>query len=224
MERIATATAHPASDYGADTNVIATLVLAATIAFPAAGTYTYEIETPAGAQYSTTVTVTPTKNGVTTHEAFGMPVTASTDQHFDSALHELDFAAKQSGRDPLTIAFAQSQAVYSIAGHTVRLDLDAPDCLLVFDNILTSVVMLPSIVLATGANDCTYVRSTAVQSEKGYVVDTPPSAHPAQAAAADASVTIDINGVHETVWYDTKTLIPDFIDFGESVGDAILVR
>ncbi len=204
--------------------MIAAFLLVAATVFPAGGTYTYEIETPAGAQYSTTVVITPSADGVRTHEAFGVPATATTEQRFDSGLHELTFAAQQNGRGALTIAFAQSEATYSINGKTLQLDLDAPDCLLVFDNILTSVVMLPSVILSTGASDCTYVLSTAVQAEKGYVLDVPPNAHPAQAAATDASITMDINGVHETVWYDPKTLIPDFIDFGEEVGDAVLVR
>jgi hypothetical protein len=224
VERIAASAAHADSDHGADATMIATLLLAAATVFPAAGTYTYEVETPGGAQYSTTIVITPSADGVTTHEVFGVPVIATTDQRFDSQLHELTFSAQQNGRGALTIAFAHSEATYSIDGKTIRLDLDAPECLLVFDNVLTSVVMLPAVVLATGASDCTYVLSTGVRSEKGYVLDVPPRAHPAQASAADASITMDISGVHETVWYDPKTLIPDFIDFGEEIGDAILVR
>jgi len=205
--------------------VIAILLLAVATTFPAGGSYTYEIETPSGTQYSTTVVITPTRNGVTTHEAFGAPTpTATTEQRFDSGLHELTFAAQQTGGNSLTITFAQSQAVYSIAGRTHLLVLDAPDCLLVADNVLTSMVMLPSVILATGATDCTYVLSTAVQSEKGYVLDTAPDVHPPQAAAGDASITMDRSGLHEIVWYDPKTLIPDYIDFGAGVGDAVLVR
>jgi hypothetical protein len=204
--------------------VIAAVVLAAATAFPASGTYAYAIKTAAGKTYSTTIAIASGPNGVTTHELFGPAPTATTEQHFDSALHEVSFAAQQPGRDPLTISFAQSKAIYSIGGHTHDLALDAPDCLLVADNILTSAVMLPSVIRATGATDCTYVLSTAVQLEKGYVLDAPSKMHPVQAAPGDSSITIDVNGLHETVWYDPKTLIPDFIDFGEDVGSAALVR
>lgn len=203
--------------------MIAALLLAGAVAFPAPGAYTYEIDTPSGKTFRTTVAIARAADGITTHESFGVPATATTDQHFDSSLHELTFAANQTGRT-LTITFAQSQALYRVAGKTIELALDAPDCLLVSDNILTSLVMLPSVVLATGAVDCTFVLSTAVQLEKGYVLDAPRNARPARAAPDDASIAIDVNGLHETVWYDRKTLIPDYIDFGEAVGDAVLIR
>lgn len=203
--------------------MIASLLLVGAVAFPALGTYTYEIDTPAGKTFRTTVAIARAADGIATHESFGVPSMATTDQRFDSSLHELTFNANQTGRS-LTITFAQSQALYRIAGKTVSLALDAPDCLLVSDNILTSLVMLPSVVLATGAVDCTFVLSTAVQLEKGYVLDAPPKAHPTRAAPDDASVAIDVNGLHETIWYDRKTLIPDYIDFGETVGDAFLIR
>jgi hypothetical protein len=204
--------------------MIAAIVLAAATALPASGTYAYAIKTTAGKTYNTTISIASGPDGVTTHELFGPTPVATTEQHFDRNLHELVFAAQQPGRDRLTITFAQSRAVYSIGGYTHALELDAPDCILVADNVLTSAVMLPSVVLASGATDCTYVLSTAVQMEKGYVLDTPPKLHPTQAAPGDASITIDVNGLHETVWYDTKTLIPDYIDFGEDVGNAVLVR
>jgi hypothetical protein len=205
--------------------MIAAIVLAAVTAFPASGTYTYAIKTAAGKTYSTTIVIASGRDGVTTREAFGAPTpTATTEQHFDSGLHEVSFTARQTGRDLLTITFAESVATYSIGGHTYKLELDAPDCLLVADNVLTSDVMLPSVIRATGAIDCTYVLSTAVQMKKGYVLDAPPKAHPSQAAPGDASIAIDVNGLHQTIWYDAKTLIPDYIDFGEDVGEAVLIR
>lgn len=205
--------------------MIAAIVLAASIALPASGTYTYTITTAAGRHFSTTITVASGPDGVKTDEAFGAPTpVATTEQHFDRGLHERSFTAHQSGRDVLTIDFAQSLAVYTIGNIKRELALDAPDCLLVADNVLTSEVMLPSVILATGAVDCTFVLSTGVQMEKGFVLDTPPSAHPSQAAPGDASIAMDINGLRETIWYDPKTLIPDYIDFGEDVGAAVLVR
>jgi hypothetical protein len=223
VDGIAVAATNAVANCRADT-VIAALVLAASTALPASGTYAYTIRTVAGQTYNTTISIASGPNGVTTHELFGPSPIAATEQHFDSALHELSFAAQQPGRDKLTITFAQSKALYSIGGHTHELALDAPDCILVADNVLTSAVILPSVLRATGATDCTYVLSTAVQMQKGFVLDTPPQTHPTQAAPNDASVTIDVNGRHETVWYDPKTLIPDYIDFGEGVGNAILVR
>jgi hypothetical protein len=225
MDGLTVAATHAATDYRANAAMIVSLLLASAITFPASGTYTYKIETAQNALYSTTITIATSRDGVRTHEAFGSPTpSATTDQRFDAGLHELSFSAQQTGRDHLTITFAQSEAVYTIGGHTARLELDAPDCTLVADNVLTSSVMLPAVILATGAYDCTYVLSTGVQYEKGFVLDMLPSARPAQAAAGDASVAIDINGLHETVWYDPKTLIPDFIDFGKDIGYAILVR
>ena len=198
------------------------MVLAAGIAYPAAGTYTYEIDTPSGKTYTTTVSIATAAKGVTTHESFGAPeTTATTDQTFDPELHERSFAARQ-GRNAVTITFSADAAIYHVGSQTIRAPLDVPDCVLVDDNVLTELVMLPAVIRATGASQCTYVVSSRVRSIEGDIVDTPAGSPPARSAKGDAAITVDLEGLHETAWYDPHTLIPDYIDFGANNGFAVL--
>ncbi|MGC2131575.1 MAG: hypothetical protein WA629_15930 [Candidatus Aquilonibacter sp.] len=193
--------------------MLASIVLAAAVVLPTPGTYTYRIATP-GATFTSTIVVALAFDGVWTHETFGAPVPiAQTDQHFDSSLTQRSFAGAQAGR-ALTIDISDNSAHYSIDGHNADVPLDHPACTLIEDNILTSSLMLPAVVQASQATQCTFVVSTSPKTIVADVITTPPSTHPAQAAASDAAVTIHLASITETVWYDAETLIPDYIDFG----------
>jgi hypothetical protein len=224
VDGIAAATTHAASDRGANA-VIASLLLAGAVAFPAAGTYAYEIDTPSGRRFHTTVIISQAADGVITHETFGdtNPI-ATTVQQFDNSLHERSFAAQQVGGNSLTITFSGALAIYRTAGKVLKAPLDDPACVLVEDNVLTSAVMLPAVLRATNAERCTFAYSTSVRTVVAEVVSAAAGTRPARAAPSDASVTIRIGGVTETVWYDPRTLIPDYVDFGAEVGNAVLIR
>ncbi|MGB6986755.1 MAG: hypothetical protein WBD74_12345 [Candidatus Aquilonibacter sp.] len=206
--------------------MIASLLVAGAVVFPAAGTYAYEINTPSGRRFHTTVVIARAADGVTTHETFGDTNTiATTAQHFDNSLHERWFAATQVGSgNSLTITFSGALAIYNTGGKVLKAPLKDPACVLVEDNVLTSAVMLPAVLRTTNAEHCTFAYSTSVQTVVADVVNAPAEARPARAAAADASVTVQIGGITETVWYDPRTLIPDYVDFGAEAGYAVLIR
>ncbi len=205
--------------------MIASLLLAGAIALPAPGTYTYEIDASNGARYSTTVSITREAGGVRTHEAFGAPsVIATTDQQFDSDLHERSFSATQlSTGNSITITFSDTTATYRVRGKTFHAPLDDADCVLVEDNILTSAVMLPAVLQAETVPKCVFALSTSVATLNADLISAQ-LVHSPRAAPGDAYVAIQIGGIMETVWYDPQTLIPDYVDFGENVGNAVLIR
>jgi hypothetical protein len=198
-------------------------VVAAAIAYPTGGTYTYQVQTP-DAAFMSTIVIAPDADGVRTHETFGAPTPiAETDQQFDSDLAQRSFVAAQHGKT-LTIEVSPTAAHYSIDGHSVNATLDHPVCTLIDDNVLTSVVMLPAVVQATHATQCTYVLSTAPRTIVADLSTTPPATHPPQAAASDLAVTAQIGAITEIVWYDPQTLIPDYIDFGHGQSATLTNR
>ncbi len=203
--------------------MVAAVVVAAAIAYPTGGTYTYQIETP-DAAFMSTIVIAPDADGVRTHETFGAPTPiAETDQQFDTNLVQRSFVASQRGKT-LTIEVSPTAAHYSIDGHSVNTALDHPACTLIEDNVLTSVVMLPAVVQATHATRCTFVMSTAPRTIVADVFTTLPATHPPQAAASDLAVTAQIGAITEIVWYDPRTLIPDYIDFGNGQSATLTNR
>lgn len=114
-----------------------------------------------------------------------------------------------------------SSAQVSVSGKTTDVPLDQPACVLVLDNSLTSSVMLPSVVRATGATTCAFIVANGATTVKATVGTTAPSTRPADAAASDLAMTVRIEGVTETLWYDPRTLIPDDIDFGNGGGATL---
>ena len=198
------------------------MLVAASVIFPAGGSYTYEISTDAGAHFTTTVIVAPQADGVDTAERFGTPSpTAWTDQEFDADLHPVLWTGSKRGDpDVLTIALTALSADYQIGTTTASLGLDDPACYLVQDNVLTFSVMLPAVIRATGASECTLIVSTGVASMVATISTIPPRPRPERAAADDSSVTITFGKIVETVWYDPRSLIPDYLDYGNA--DAIL--
>lgn len=203
--------------------VLRGVVVAAAIAYPTGGTYTYQVDTP-GAEFMSTVVIAPDADGVRTHETFGAPTPiAETDQQFDSGLVERSFVASQRGRT-LTIEISPTTAHYSIDGKSINAALDYPACTLIEDNVLTSVVMLPAVQRATHATHCTFVASTAPRTIVADVSTTTPATHPPQAAATDLAVTAQIGAITEIVWYDPQTLIPDYIDFGNGQSATLTNR
>lgn len=191
------------------------MMLAATVAFPASGSYTYEIDASNGARYTTTITIASTAAGLTTHETFGVPAIATTDQQFDGNLHERSFSATQvSSGNSISIVFSNSTATYHVGGKTLEASLDDADCVLVEDNVLTSAIMLPA-VLQTEPEKCVFVFSTSVAAVSADLISAALT-HSPHAAAGDAYVMAQIGKIVETIWYDPATLIPDYIDFGDA--------
>lgn len=204
--------------------MLASLVMAAAVAFPAAGTYTYRVATP-NAEYTSTIVIAPGAGGLATHETFGAPAPiAQTDQQFDGSLQLRSFVASQTGKGTLTIDVSPTLAHYSIDGKTADAAVDHRGCALIEDNILTSSVMLPAVVQATHATQCTFILSTRPQTIDADVVTAPPATRPAQAPARDAAVTIHLASITETVWYDPQTLIPDYMDFGNGQSATLTGR
>jgi hypothetical protein len=203
--------------------MLASVLMAAAIAYPTGGTYTYQIQTP-GAEFMSTIVIAPDADGVRTHETFGAPTPiAQTDQQFDSGLVQRSFVASQRGKT-LTIEVSPTAAHYSIDGHSIDATLDHPICTLIDDNVLTSVVMLPAVERATHATQCTFVVSTAPRTIVGQVFTTAPVTHPPQAPASDLAVTAQVGAITEIVWYDPRTLIPDYIDFGHGQSATLTNR
>jgi uncharacterized protein len=204
--------------------MFASLMLVAAATFPAGGTYTYQIQTPSAA-YTSTVVIAPAFDGIRTHETFGAPAPlAQTDQQFDAGLAQRSFTATQAGKGTLTIAVSPNSAIYSIGGQTTNVALEHPACTLIEDNILTSSVMLPAVVRATGATQCTFLLSTSPHTVVADVATALPATRPPQAAAGDAAVTMHLASITEIVWYDPQTLIPDYMDFGNGASATLTSR
>lgn len=200
------------------------MLIATAAAFPAGGTYTYKVQAPS-AVYTSTVVIVPGPDGVRTRETFGAPAPlAQTDQQFDAGLAQRSFTATQGGKVVLTIDVSPSSAHYSIEGKTTSVALDHPACTLVEDRILTSSVMLPAVVQATHATQCTFLLANGPQVVAAAVVTAPPATRPPQAAARDVAVTIRIASITEVVWYDPQTLVPDYMDFGNGASATLTGR
>ena len=203
--------------------MLVSVAIAAAIAFPAGGTYTYKIATP-GASFTSTIVIDPSADGVRTHETFSAagPL-VETDQQFTDDLAERSFVASQNGR-VLTIDISATAAHYAIEGHSADTALDDPACTLVDDNILTESLMLPAIERATHATECTYVVSTSPRTIVAAVTTSTPATHPAQAAAGDLALTVHLGLITEIVWYDPQSLIPDYLDFGNAQSATLTGR
>jgi hypothetical protein len=203
--------------------MLVSVALAAVVAMPAGGTYTYQIATPSAA-FTSTIVVAPSADGVRTHETFGAAAQlVETDQEFDGDLAQRSFVASQNGKT-LTIDVSPTSAHYAIDGNSSDAVLDDSACTLVEDNILTSSLMLPAIEQATHATQCTYVVSTSPRTVLAEVTTAAPATHPPQAAASDLAVTIQFGGVTEIVWYDPTSLIPDYLDFGNAQNATLTSR
>ncbi|MGD0968083.1 MAG: hypothetical protein ABR949_07320 [Candidatus Aquilonibacter sp.] len=203
--------------------MLVSVALAAAVAMPAGGTYTYQIATP-GAAFTSTIVVAPSADGLRTHETFGTAAQlVETDQQFDGDLAQRSFAASQNGKT-LTIDVSPTTAHYAIEGNSADAELGHPACTLIDDNILTESLMLPAIEKATHATQCTYVLSTSPHAIIADVTTTTPAAHPVQAAASDLALTIHFGSVTEIVWYDPTSLIPDYLDFGNAQSATLTGR
>ncbi|HTV93447.1 MAG TPA: alpha/beta fold hydrolase [Verrucomicrobiae bacterium] len=201
--------------------MFAALALAAVV-FPAPGTYLYAVKTTSGASVASNVTIARRTDGLVTHEVLRTTTPlVTTDQRFDAGLREVWYAGANSGGPQVTISIAPSSAQLQVAGNTTTIPLDHPACVLVLDNILTSSVMLPSVVRATGATTCTFVAPNAATTVKATIGTTAPSTRPADAAPSDIAMTLQIAGITETLWYDARTLIPDDIDFGNGASATL---
>ena len=203
--------------------MLVSVALAAAIAFPAGGTYTYQIATP-GASFTSTIVIAPSPDGVRTHETFGASVPiVETDQQFDGDLAERSFVALQNGK-LLTIDISPTGAHYAIEGHSADTAFNDPACTLIDDNILTESLMLPAIEQATHATECIYVVSTSPRTILAAVTTSVPATRPAQAAASDLAITVRLGPITEIVWYDPQTLIPDYLDFGNAQSATLTGR
>ncbi len=203
--------------------MLVSVAIAAAVAFPAGGTYTYAIATP-GAAFTSTIVIAPSADGIRTHETFGAasPM-VETDQQFDDDLGERSFVALQNGKT-LTIDVSPTEAHYAIEGNSADTALDNPACTLIDDNILTESLMLPAIVQATHATQCTFVVSTSPRTIVADLSTSVPATRPAQVPPSDLAVTVHLGPITEIVWYDPRSLIPDYMDFGHAQSATLTGR
>lgn len=204
-----------------------TAIALAAVIFPMPGKYMYAVTTVSGAEAADDVWVYATARGIVTHEerrSSAGPI-SSTDQHFDEALYPNWYVgATDDGAPvyiwPLMSIRGPTWARLWVAGKRASVPIEYPNCVLVLDSGLTSAVMLPSLVRATDAHRCTFIaRSGAVV---GAAIDTDiPQTRPQDAKASDLALTADIGNIKWRLWYDPKTLIPDYIDLGKN-GKATL--
>ncbi|HTU68692.1 MAG TPA: hypothetical protein VMF11_00095 [Candidatus Baltobacteraceae bacterium] len=204
--------------------MLVALLLSTVVAFPADGTYTYHLQTPT-AQFTSAIVITSAPGGGTiTHEAFsGSGLEATTDQRFDAQLHPVSYSGGNIGRPLVTITFSAASAVYDFDGHSGSVALDDSACVLVEDNVLTFSVMLPAVLRATGATQCILLL-TAPRALAATVSDASPPVRPPSVPGGDASATIHFGAVTETIWYDPRTLIPDYLDFGAGATATLTAR
>ena len=94
--------------------MLASIVLAAAVAFPASGTYTYEFDAGTRSLGTSTIVVDVSSQGVVTHESIAVGVVrATTMQQFDPTLRLTHYEAQNAGGPRLTIEITATAAALS---------------------------------------------------------------------------------------------------------------
>ena len=194
--------------------MLASIVLAAAVAFPASGTYTYEFDAGTRSLGTSTIVVDVSSQGVVTHESIAVGVVrATTMQQFDPTLRLTHYEAQNAGGPRLTIEITATAAALSALGSSAQVALDHPACLLMGDNTATAALMLPFIVRATGVDHCTFLTTNGQKIDATISLATP-ATHPAEVPAGDSALTLALAGTTQIVWYDPHTLVFDRIITG----------
>ncbi|MGB6060081.1 MAG: alpha/beta hydrolase, partial [Candidatus Aquilonibacter sp.] len=194
--------------------MLASIVLAAAVAFPASGTYTYEFDAGTRSLGTSTIVVDVSRQGVVTHESIAVGVgRATTMQQFDPTLRLTHNEAQNTGGPRLTIEITATAAALSALGSSAQVALDHPACLLMGDNTATAALMLPFIVRATGVDHCTFLTTNGQKIDATISLATP-ATHPAEVPAGDSALTLALAGTTQIVWYDPHTLVFDRIITG----------
>ncbi len=194
--------------------MLASIVLAAAVAFPASGTYTYEFDAGTRSLGTSTIVVDVSRQGVVTHESIAVGVVrATTMQQFDPTLRLTHYEAQNTGGPRLTIEITATAAALSALGSSAQVALDHPACLLMGDNTATAALMLPFIVRATGVDHCTFLTTNGQKIDATISLATP-ATHPAEVPAGDSALTLALAGTTQIVWYDPHTLVFDRIITG----------
>jgi dienelactone hydrolase len=189
--------------------MLPSLLMAAAVALPASGTYTYELDAGTRALGTSTIVVDSSSLGVVTQESLVVAaVRATTTHRFDSALRLVHYEAQNAGGPRLTIEITATSATLSAAGNSAQVALDHPACLLMGDNTITAALMLPAIVRATGVDHCTFL-TTNGQKIDATISSATPATHPSEVPAGDSALTLVIAGTTQTLWYDPQTLVLD---------------
>jgi len=198
--------------------MIALLLAATAVISPALGTYTYAVDSLSG-KLTSTIVLSARQGGIETHETLSSP-NVQTDQEFDTQLRQLRYQATQAFTT-LTIDVAPKSAVIAFGGNTAKIALDDAKCVLILDDLLTSSVLMPAVVRATDAQQCTLIGASSGQKVVAQIIPKPNAGRPPQAAAGDAVLAVRIGTVTEKIWYDPRTLIPDFLDFGNGASATL---
>ncbi|GAC1387967.1 MAG: hypothetical protein NVSMB31_01180 [Vulcanimicrobiaceae bacterium] len=195
--------------------MLAVIALAAALTFPPPGKYLYAVTTASGAETAADVWIYATSQGIVTHEEIrsATPI-ATTDQYFDEYFHPNWYSGADVRGSQLFIHITRWRARVTASGKTTDVEVDRSRCVLVLDNGLTASVMLPSLVRATGSTFCTFIVASGATTVRATIDTTVPRARPKSAAPNDLAMTVKIGSVTEKLWYDPRTLIPDYIDFG----------
>lgn len=193
--------------------MFASIVLAAAVALPADGTYSYTITSNGKSVGSSTIVIAPSADGVRAREHFEAGAVAADALHtYDATLHERRYELRTANAR-LQADISPVAASLTLGGGTTTIPLDHPACALLVDNLLTSIVMLPAALQAGGGHHCVFISPNRAQPIDVDVV-TATVSPPPDVPATDAVVTISFMGLTQTFWYDRSTLIPDAVVSG----------
>lgn len=195
----------------------------------------YAMTRASGAAGAADVSIYVTPQGIVTHEEIksSLPTTI-VDQHFDEYFRSIWYSGANAQGAQIFVRLIRrlrgpSWVEMSAAGKTtnVLIDrsdalIDGPSCFLILDRGLSASVVLPALVRSTGATVCSFVDPGTATAVTATIDSTPPRTRPKDARPDDLRLKVTIGSIAETIWYDPKTLIPDYVDFGRD-GSASLV-
>lgn len=189
----------------------------APIVMPASGTYRYTIFSSASTAPigHTTVVVTIDDRGASTNEAFVAPTaTARTTSSYDARLRLRAYSGANVGMPPLSIRVEGHDAVMKLGSTEQHIAIAHPACAVVADSLMSAMVMLPAVVNASQATDCTFVVPNAGRAVDAAIVAASPAPPSSALGGHDRALVVRIAQTTETIWYDPHTLVPDDLEAG----------
>ncbi len=187
---------------------------------PPDGTYAYTIDLAGAPIASSTVAIATHAGDIvaTENASSSMPrFTAKTTTTYDAAtLHEIGYDADfqlPSGAQHTSLITKPGAFTLTVPGQSVDIAADPSAPLeLIGDNLAGTLVLIPAVLHATGAQTFTLAVLSGGKAVVAKVVPADAPERPAHVPASDAHLTLELAGLREIYWYDPATFVVHEVD------------
>ncbi|HEY0613705.1 MAG TPA: alpha/beta fold hydrolase [Candidatus Elarobacter sp.] len=186
---------------------------------PPDGTYRYELRVGGTLGGRSTLVVRGTADAVTVDDTSEFTVAAAASHavatYTAAALTPSGYVADVTGGirpQHVTAGFAPGTVTFRSGGQSIDVPADASAPLeLVGDNFTGTMVMVPAVIAAAGAQRFTLALLAGGKPVVVSVVAGPPPQRPSGVPAVDVALSVDVAGLREVYWYDPATFVVDLL-------------